>query len=68
MLLSASQVIEQRKPILIKSRSLETNLILSPRLSGAMYGSIRPLSGDVIFAIEACKGECPIASQTKIKR
>ena len=25
-------------------------------LSGAMYGSIRPLSGNIIYAIEACKG------------
>merc|ERR1711953_1422856 len=33
----------------------EANVVVSK--SGAMYGSIRPLSGDVIFAIEACKGE-----------
>jgi len=33
----------------------EANVVVTK--SGSMYGSIRPLSGNVIYAIEACKGE-----------
>ena len=34
-------------------------------VSGSMYGSIRPLSGNVIYAIEACKGEKHLITKEK---